>query len=120
VAGKFWEVLSDTTRVNFAIPLNMININLDTFNSLTKAQQDLFVKIGQDMEARQWQIAADAMDAEEAILKKNGIKIHPTISNELAGKLKNSGSYIIDAWREKAGAAGKEILDQFDAKRKAL
>ncbi len=120
VAGKFWEVLSDTTRVNFAIPLNMININRDTFNKLTKAQQDLFIKVGKDMEARQWQIASEAMDAEEAILKKNGMNIHPTISNELAGKLKESGSYIIDAWIEKTGATGKEILDQFEAKRKAL
>lgn len=117
VAGKFWEVLSDTTRINFAIPLNMININRDTFNSLTKEQQDIFVKVGQDMEERQWKIAADAMDAEEAILKENGMKIHPTISDELAGKLKESGSYIIDAWLEKSGAAGKEILTQFEAKR---
>ncbi len=120
VAGKFWEVLSDTTRINFAIPLNMININNDTFNSLTKSQQETFIKVGRDMETRQWKIAETAMDAEEAILKKNGIKIHSTISDELAGKLKKSGSYIIDAWRKKTGAAGKEILDQFEAKRKAL
>jgi TRAP-type C4-dicarboxylate transport system substrate-binding protein len=120
VAGKFWEVLSDTTRVNFAIPLNMININSDTFHKLTKAQQDIFVKIGRDMETRQWQIAADAMDAEEEILKKNGMNIHPTLSDELAGKLKESGGYIIDAWKEKSGAAGSEILNQFETKRKAL
>jgi TRAP-type C4-dicarboxylate transport system substrate-binding protein len=120
VAGKFWEVLSDTTRVNFAIPLNMININRDTFNKLTKAQQEIFLKVGRDMEVRQWQIAADAMDAEEAILKKNGMNVHPTISNELASQLKESGNYIIDGWLEKSGAAGKEILNQFEAKRKAL
>ncbi len=120
VAGKFWEVLSDTTRINFAIPLNMININRDTYNGLTKTQQDIFVKVGQDMEARQWKIGAEAMDGEEAILKKNGMKIHSTISDELADKLKASGSYIIDAWLEKTGASGKEILDEFEAKRKKL
>jgi TRAP-type C4-dicarboxylate transport system substrate-binding protein len=120
VAGKFWEVLSDTTRVNFAIPLNMININRDTFNKLSKTQQEIFLKVGRDMEARQWQIGADAMDAEEAILKKNGMKIHPKISDELAGKLKESGRYIIEDWQEKNGEAGKAILDQFESKRKAL
>ena len=120
VAGKFWEVLSDTTRVNFAIPLNMININRDTFNKLSKTQQELFLKVGRDMEARQWQISADAMDAEEAILKKNGMKIHPKISDDLAGKLKDSGRYIIEDWQEKNGEAGKTILDQFESKRKAL
>jgi TRAP-type C4-dicarboxylate transport system substrate-binding protein len=120
VAGKFWEVLSDTTRVNFAIPLNMININRDTFNKLPKAQQEIFVKVGRDMEARQWKLAADAMEDEEAILKKNGMNIHPTLSDELASKLKESGRYIIEAWQEKAGAAGKDILDQFETKRKTL
>ncbi len=120
VAGKFWEVLSDTTRVNFAIPLNMININRDTFEKLTKAQQEIFLKVGQEMEARQWKIAADAMDAEEAILKENGMKIHPVISEELAGKLKDSGRYIIEEWQAKVGAPGKKILDQFEAKRKNL
>jgi len=119
VAGKFWEVLSDTTRVNFAIPLNMININRDTYNGLTKEQQEIFTKIGSEMEVRQWKIAADAMDAEEAILKKNGMKVHPTISQELAGKLKESGSHIIEAWMKKTGAEGKEILSQFEAKRNA-
>lgn len=120
VAGKFWEVLSDTTRVNFAIPLNMININRDTFKSLTQAQQDIFLKVGRDMEARQWKIAEAAMDSEEAILKKNGIKTHPTISDELAGKLKESGKYIIDKWLKKTGADGKKILDSFETQLKAL
>ena len=45
------------------------------------------------------------------------MKIHPTISDELASKLKESGSYIIDAWLKKSGSAGKEILTQFEAKR---
>ena len=120
VAGKFWEVLSDTTRVNFAIPLNMININLDTFNSLSKKNQDIFLQVGKDMEARQWQIAEDAMDGEEAILKKNGMNIHPRISDELAKKLKDSGSYIIEDWVKKAGANGQKIIDEFEAKRASL
>ncbi|PIE65402.1 MAG: ABC transporter substrate-binding protein [Desulfobacterales bacterium] len=117
VAGKFWEVLTDTTRVNFAIPLNMININRDTFNSLTKEQQEIFLKVGRDMEERQWKIAAEAMDAEEAILKKNGMNIHPHISDELAGKLRESGRYIIDEWLKKTGKDGKAILDEFEARR---
>jgi TRAP-type C4-dicarboxylate transport system substrate-binding protein len=120
VAGKFWEVLSDTTRINFAIPLNMININRDTFNSLTEKQKGIFIKVGEEMEARQWQIGADAMDAEEAILKENGMKIHPSISDELAAKLKESGGYIIEEWSKKAGDAGKEILAKFETERKKM
>ncbi len=53
------------------------------------------------MEARQWKIAAEAMDAEEAILRENGMNIHPSISEELAAKLKESGRYIINDWLKK-------------------
>lgn len=120
VAGKFWEVLSDTTRVNFAIPLNMININLDTFNQLSKKNQEIFLQVGKDMEARQWKIAEEAMDGEEAILKKNGMNIHPQISNDVATQLKKSGSYIIDEWVKKVGSTGEQIINEFEKKRASL
>lgn len=120
VAGKFWEVLTDTTRVNFAIPLNMININRDTFDGLSKKEQEIFLSVGRDMEARQWKIAAEAMDAEEAILRENGMNIHPSISEELAAKLKESGRYIINDWLKKTGADGKAIIDEFEKQRKSL
>ena len=120
VAGKFWEVLSDTTRVNFAIPLNMININLDTFNGLTKEQQETLVKIGEEMEIRQWKIAEESMAAEEAILQENGMTIHRDVSDELASKLRESGGDIIQDWLEKTGKDGKAILDEFEQKRNTL
>jgi len=120
VAGKFWEVLTDTTRVNFAIPLNMINVNLDTFNQLTPEQQEVFVKIGKDMEARQWQIAEEAMVNDEKTCADNGMTITTAVSDELAGQLKASGQDVIDEWLSKTGKAGKEILAKFEEERKNL
>lgn len=118
VAGKFWEVLTDTTRVNFAIPLNMININLDTFNKLTKEQQAKFVEIGKQMEERQWKLAEEAMVNDENICEKNGMKITRSISSELASKLKSDGQMVIEEWVKKVGPDAKKILDEFEKKRK--
>ncbi|MCU0560011.1 MAG: TRAP transporter substrate-binding protein [Desulfobacterales bacterium] len=118
VAGKFWEVLTDTTRVNFAIPLNMININLNTFNKLTKEQQAKFVEIGKQMEERQWMLAEEAMVNDENTCEKNGMKITRSISAELASKLKADGMMVIDEWTKKVGPDAKAILDEFEKKRK--
>ncbi len=118
VAGKFWEVLTDTTRVNFAIPLNMININLDTFNKLTKEQQQKIVEIGKQMEERQWKLAEEAMVNDENTCEKNGMKITRQVSNELAGKLKADGMMVIEEWTKKVGPDAKSILDEFEKKRK--
>jgi len=120
VAGNFWEVLTDTTLVNFAIPLNMININLDTFNSLPQEQQDILVDVGQEMEKKWWLEAQETMTEEIATLRKNGMEVHEEISDELATKLRESGQFIIDNWLEKVGQDGQEILDEFNAKRKDL
>ena len=120
VAGKFWEVLSDTTRVYFAIPLNMININLDEFNKLSKKQQEIFIKIGNDMEARQWKIAEEAMTKDEAKCAAKGMTITTEVSAELAGKLAKNGQDVINAWLKKTGKTGKDILSKFEAERKNL
>lgn len=120
VAGKFWEVLSDTTRVNFAIPLNMININLDSFNALTPQQQAIFVQIGKEMEIRQWQIAEEAMVNDEQTCADNGMTITTEISDELAAKLKASGQDVINDWLKKTGKVGEAVLAEFDQKRKTL
>ena len=120
VAGNFWEVLTDTTLVNFAIPLNMININLDTFNSLPQEQQDILVDVGQEMEKKWWKEAQETMTEEIATLRKNGMEVHEEISDELAAKLRESGQFIIDNWLDKVGQDGQEILDEFNAKRKDL
>jgi TRAP-type transport system periplasmic protein len=118
VAGKFWEVLTDTTRVNFAIPLNMININLDTFNKLTKEQQQKIIAIGKQMDERQWKLAEEAMVNDENTCEKNGMKITRQVSNELAGKLKADGMMVIEEWTKKVGPDAKSILDEFEKKRK--
>ncbi|MFP4286047.1 MAG: TRAP transporter substrate-binding protein [Desulfovermiculus sp.] len=120
VAGNFWEVLTDTTLVNFAIPVNMININLDTFNSLPQEQQDLLVRVGQEMEKKWWQEAEDTMDEEIETLRENGMTVHEEISDELAGNLRESGQFIIDSWLEEVGQDGKDILNEFNQKRKNL
>ncbi|MFO7876780.1 MAG: TRAP transporter substrate-binding protein [Desulfovermiculus sp.] len=120
VAGNFWEVLTDTTLVNFAIPVNMININLDTFNSLPQEQQDILVQVGQKMEKKWWQEAEDTMDEEIKTLRENEMTVHEEISDELARKLRESGQFIIDDWLEEVGQDGQEILDEFNEKRKNL
>ena len=117
VSGKFWEVLSDYSRVNFAIPLNMININLDTWNSLTDKQKAAIEKVGKEMEARQWDIAQKAMLADEETLAKNGIKVNKSISKEFTNKLSKDGQQVVDAWVKTVGPDGKKILDEFERKR---
>ncbi len=52
--GKFWEVLTDYTKINYAYPLQAVTINLDYWNSLTKVQQEAMLKAASEIEKIQW------------------------------------------------------------------
>jgi TRAP-type C4-dicarboxylate transport system substrate-binding protein len=117
VSGSFWEVLSNYSRVNFAFPLNMVNINLDSWNSLTEEQRTIIEEIGRDMEERQWRIAREVVAQDEQTLADNGMLVVTQISSEFAARLEADGQDVIDNWRRQTGETGRAILDEFEAKR---
>jgi TRAP-type C4-dicarboxylate transport system substrate-binding protein len=117
VAGSFWEVLEHYTRVNFAIPLNMVNINLDSWNALTDEQRDIIERVGREMEERQWRIAQEVMVEDELTLERNGMTIATEIDDEFTARLRADGEEVIANWLERTGDLGQEILDEFEQKR---
>lgn len=117
VAGSFWEVLSDYSRVNFAFPLNMVNINLDTWNSLSDEHRGIIEQIGRDMEERQWRIAVDVLESDEATLAENGMTIVTEIDPEFAAALAADGEMVIEEWLAETGDLGRSILDEFEQQR---
>ncbi|KAB7887249.1 TRAP transporter substrate-binding protein [Poseidonibacter ostreae] len=84
--GKFWEVLDNYTKINYAYPLQAVTINLDYWNSLDKSQKEALTKAASEIEKSQW----EAVKVEEKTaleeLNKNGIKIKeasPQLKKEL-------------------------------------
>ncbi|MDN3718177.1 TRAP transporter substrate-binding protein DctP [Roseibium salinum] len=53
--AKFWEHLDHFTEVNYAMPLNMIHINLDTWNDLSPEHQDAVLEAAKAAEDHVWQ-----------------------------------------------------------------
>ena len=73
--GKFWEVLTNFTKINYAFPLQAVTINLDLWNSMDKLQQNAILKASKKIEQLQWE--AVKIEDKNALktLAKNGIKI---------------------------------------------
>ena len=117
VTASFWEVLTDYTRVNFAIPLNMVTINLDTWNSLSSEQQAAIMELSAVLEQERWQVAQDVMVSDEQRLAEEGMTVITDISDEFAAALNADGVLVASDWLESAGEAGQTILDEFSAQR---
>lgn len=117
VTGNLYEVLDYYSRVNFAFPLNMTNINLDAWNSLSEEQQRTMEEIGRDMEERQWRLAQEHMVEDEQTLEENGMELTLEIDPEFAAQLAEDGEQIIEDWRAQTGDVGADILDDFEEQR---
>ncbi len=99
--GKFWEVLKNYTKINYAYPLQAVTINLDYWNTLNKNQQEAMLKAAAEIEKAQWE-AVKVEDKESLeLLAVNGIlvkEVTPELKKELdAIALKLLTQYLKDA-----------------------
>ena len=110
--GKFWEVLTDFTKINYAYPLQAVTINLDYWNSLTKVQQEAMLKAAAEIEKAQWEAVKledkDALDT----MAQNGMKISET-SDELKKQLDEIASKMLTEYLADADEDTKQIFKEY-------
>lgn len=107
VDGKFWEFLRFMNRFNWQSSSNIVSVNLDAWNKLSKAHQAAIEKLAAEMQPVFWQRSKDE-DAENLkILESNGVKISsPT--PELKKELLAVG---VKMWEEFVVGAGPEVVE---------
>jgi len=111
--AKFWEHLSHFTEVNYAMPLNMVHINLDTWNGLSKPQQDAVMKASLAAENHVWQ-SVDARVAQNyKDMKAAGMTVVSDVDTAFLDSLNKAGSKARAEWLSKTGAKGQAILDKY-------
>jgi len=110
--GKFWEVLTDFTKINYAYPLQAVTINLDYWNSLDKSQKDAILKAAKEIEKAQWvAVKADDKEALE-VMAKNGMNISEA-SDELKKELSNIANDMLKKYLEDADSQTKKIFQEY-------
>jgi len=110
--GKFWEVLSDFTKISYAYPLQAVTINLDYWKSLDKAQQDALLKAAEKIEKAQWEASKNEDNVALKLLADNGVKIaEPT--PELVKELDAVAKKMLDTYLADADEGTKKIFTEF-------
>ena len=110
--GKFWEVLSNYTKINYAYPLQAVTINLDYWNSLDKTQQEAMLKAAFEIEKAQWEaVKLEDKDALE-MMEKNGMKITEA-SVDLKIQLDVIANIMLEDYLADADAQTKEIFKKY-------
>ncbi len=110
--GKFWEVLGNFKTINYAYPLNMVTINLDYWNALSKAQKDAMLKAAAETEALQWKNSQNRSEQARKIIQEKGIAVTDE-SLELAAALDAAAMKINKAFLKKSKKAEAAVLGKY-------
>ena len=110
--GKFWEVLSDFTKINYAYPLQAVTINLDYWKSLDKSQQDALLKAAAKIEEAQWNASKEEDSVALKMLSDNGMKIKEATA-ELKKELDIVAKKMLDTYLADADDGIKKIFTEY-------
>ncbi|WP_320033542.1 TRAP transporter substrate-binding protein [Halarcobacter sp.] len=110
--GKFWEVLSDFTKISYAYPLQAVTINLDYWNSLDKTQQKAMLKAASEIEKAQWEASKEEDRVALETLVKNGMNVNEA-SPELKKELDKIADEMLSKYLEDANSQIKKIFEEY-------
>lgn len=110
--GKFWEVLSHFKKINYAYPLNMVTINLDYWNALSKEQQAGLMKAAEETETTQWKDSQARNVASLKAIQDNGIEVTDE-GGEMTAQMNTAARKIIDEFLADADADTKKVFEPF-------
>lgn len=111
--GKFWEVLSNFKSINYAFPLNMVTINLDYWNALSKEQQDAVLKAAAEIEAIQWENSKNRTVTALTMIEEKGMTTAEQSDDALAKAMQAAATEIVDGYLKKADKDVKAVLQQY-------
>ena len=111
--AKFWEHVNHFTEINYAMPLNMVHINLDTFNGLSKDLQQAVLDSAAETAARNWKGLDERRQSNYAKMKANGVTVVQGVSADYLKALSVAGQKALDAWLAKTGSKGTAIIAEY-------
>lgn len=113
VNAKFWEHLNHFTEINYAMPLNMVHINLDTFNGLTPALKKAVLEAAEETSVANWKGLKNRRAGNYASMKKNGVTVVTGVSPAYLKALSDAGQGALDQWLAKTGKKGEAIIAEY-------
>ncbi len=111
--AKFWEHLDHFTEINYAMPLNMVHINQDTYDDLPSELQQAVLDAAAAASDHNWQAVIKRVEANYADMKANDTTVVSDVDKNYLKALSKAGNDALAQWLEKTGGSGKRILTEY-------
>ena len=114
-SAQFWEQLPVFTEINYAMPLNFVHMNRDTFDDLSEQGQQAIMQAADDTDANNWDALVERVAENYTEMTGHDMTIATEISADLQNKLAQAALVVTDDWKETTGDTGAEILEKYSA-----
>jgi TRAP-type C4-dicarboxylate transport system substrate-binding protein len=115
-AAHLWEHLPVFTEVNYAMPLQIMHMNKDTYDSLSDAQKEAVLKAAEAAEAYGWDLLAERVKNNYKTMRDNGMTVVEDASPEYIAALTKAGEESMKDWKAKFPQAD-ELLASYEKAR---
>src|SRR5699024_9450172 len=113
--AKFWEHLQFFTPLNYSMSLNVSHMNKDVFDELTEEEQQLILKAATEAENLGWKEAVERQNKNIVDMEAHNVTVAEAAPDELLDLLAEASQPIVQDWLKRTGAAGEEILQNYQA-----
>lgn len=113
-SGSFWEHLDNYSAIQYAIPLNMVHMNRDEFESLSNDEQAAVVEAAKLTDEHNWETVRMRVQGNYKELAEHSVAIHDDLPAPFMQHLQESAQPALEQWLEDAGERGEAILAEFN------
>jgi TRAP-type C4-dicarboxylate transport system substrate-binding protein len=110
---KLWEYLPHFTEINYAMPISIVTVGRQAFDSLPADQRAAVERAAAAAERHQWKLIETRLAENYATMRKNGVAIATNIDAALQSLLAQSAKTAVDEWTQRAGDEGTALLAEF-------
>jgi len=115
-AAQLWEHQSHFTEVNYAMPLQILHMNLDAYEALSAEQQEMIRTAAAEAETFGWDLLANRVSENYATMEGAGMTIVTGVSAEYLASLGAAAETTVAEWKARFSAADT-LMAEFEAAR---
>ncbi len=109
---KIWKYVDYWYDVQAWLPKNMVVVNLDAWNNLDEATQNIVLNAATEAEANGWAKAQSLAQWYAEQLAANGMTVQPA-GDQLIADFRIIGETMTMEWLERAGASGEALINTY-------
>ncbi|WP_137389016.1 TRAP transporter substrate-binding protein [Rhodoligotrophos defluvii] len=116
ISASFDDYLKFFTQLNYDSTINMVTMNLDTWNGLSKEHQAAVIEAAKETEDYLWTEIEKVVERRYQTARERGVTVVQDVQDGYREKLRELAEPVIRAWAASAGEKGERLIAEYRAR----